>query len=338
MFESMNYLPILLVSKKAEESQTIPPYMKTIRMVTIEDIVKNPIPIKLYIEIGMSIEANVRKFIKLCGGKVCKLYLGNILNIDIETPIFYQTMHFAHHVIGEIDDVWVSPHYYQHGEYARSLNHIDVETKGTVVAPYVWDSEILTEGGTKQYKWKPFQTPEEDVFLLLEPNISFQKCSLVPLLCLEAWYRQNKGWKGHIEMINGERLLLIPFFRETVWASLDLVKDGKIVMKGRVDILTLLKTFPSAIPICHQWNNEYNYMVLEYFWAGFPVIHNASDWKEYGYYYEGSSIQGAVEQIEKVRKCHSNSFEVYKSHSQTLAWRHSPYNPDVQRLWKQVLD
>jgi hypothetical protein len=48
------------------------------------------------------------------------------------------------------------------------------------------------------------------------------------------------------------------------------------------------------IQICHQWNNEYNYMVLEYFATCYPVLHNASDWKDFGYYYKNSDIAAGI--------------------------------------------
>jgi hypothetical protein len=341
MFEAMGWLPLLIVNKKPENLDKIPMYMKDLRLIGVEEIAKNPIPVKLYIEIGMSIDAGMRKFLKMCGARIAKLYLGNILNIDIETPIFYPSMHFSHHVIGELDDIWVSPHYAQHAQYARALNHIDVRKEAPCVVPYIWDPQVLLGGGERNFQWQqpiPSENGDNEVFLVLEPNISFQKCSLVPLMILEAWFRKNPTWNGEIVVINGERLLLIPFFRETIWNRLDIVKAGRVKMRGRLDILSLLKEFPSGIPVCHQWNNEYNYMVLEYFWTGYPVLHNASDWSDYGYYYANSDISGAVENIEKIRKHHSENATVYRAHARALAWKHSPYNPDVHREWSRILE
>lgn len=337
MFESMGWLPLMIVNKKPENMDKIPSYMRNLRLISVEEIAKNPIPVKLYIEIGMSIDSNMRKFLKMCGAKIAKLYLGNILNIDIETPMFYPSMHFAHHVIGELDDIWVSPHYYQHSEYARALNHVDINKKGASV-PYVWDSQILLGNGERSFEWRAPCTEGVEVFLILEPNISFQKCSLVPLMILEAWFRKNRDWKGEVVIINGERLLMIPFFKESIWPTLDIVKAGRVKMRPRMDILTLLKEFPTAMPVCHQINNEYNYMVLEYFSTGYPVLHNASDWKDYGYYYKGSDILGAAGLIDKIRKEHVHNFYIYKAHARALAWRHSPYNPDVQRAWGKIIE
>ena len=333
MFEAMGFLPLMIVNKKPENSERIPLYMRDLRLITVEEIAKNPIPVSVYIEVGMSIDSTMRKYLKLCGAKIAKLYLGNIINIDIETPIFYPTMHFAHHVIGELDEIWVSPHYTQHAEYARALNHIDIR-KPNAVVPYVWDSQILFGNGARKFEWS---RSEKETFLVLEPNISFQKCSLVPLMILEKWYRANSSWTGEIVVINGERLLLIPFFK-AIFDSLEIVKKGLVKMRGRTDILSLLTEFPSGMPICHQWNNEYNYMVLEYFATGYPVMHNASDWSQYGYYYPNSDLAAGAELIDKIRKSHADNLGVYKAHARALMWRHSPYNPDVQRKWGKILD
>ena len=334
MFEAMGFLPLLIVNKKPEAKDKIPRYMQDLRLISVEEIAKNPIPVSVYIEVGMSIDSTMRKYLKLCGAKIAKLYLGNIINIDIETPIFYPSMHFAHHVIGELDEIWVSPHYTQHAEYARALNHIDIR-KPNAVVPYVWDSQILFGNGERNFEWVAPQGKE--TFLVLEPNISFQKCSLVPLMILEKWYRANKSWNGEIIVINGERLLMIPFFK-AIFDSLEIVKAGLVKMRGRTDILSLLKEFPSGIPICHQWNNEYNYMVLEYFATGYPVMHNASDWSSYGYYYPHSDLAAGVELINKIIKSHANNLGIYKAHARALMWRHSPYNPDVQAHWGKILE
>ncbi len=336
MFEAMNTTPIMLVNKKPENLDKIPKYMYNLRIMCGDDIIKQPIPVKLYIEIGMSMSADVHKFLKMCGAKICKLYLGNIMNIDIENPIFLPSMNFAHHVKGEMNEIWTSPHYEMNAQYARALNFIDLEKKEEMIAPYVWDSQIVTNDGTRTFHWQKATKPEEDVFLILEPNISFQKSSLVPLMMIEAWYRKNPDWKGEVILSNGERLLAVPFFKETIWKNLDLVKNDRVKVKGRNDILTLLKEYPSAIPICHQWNNEYNYMVLEFFYFGFPVVHNASNWSPYGYYYSTSSIKEGVECIEKIRSGHEDNMEMYKAHAKQLLWKHSPHNPDIHRSWAKL--
>jgi hypothetical protein len=338
MFDAMGYMPILVVNSKPDSKDKVPPVLQRCRLAIVDDLIKAPIPVKAYIEIGMSIDSTLRKFLRLCGAKICKLYLGNILNIDVETPIFYPHMHFSHHVIGEIDEVWVSPHYSQHQEYACVLNHVSPLKANPKVVPYIWDSSILYDEGRRYLHWRPTNPGEPERFLIVEPNISFQKASLIPLMIAEAWARKNPSWKGEIHVVNGERLTHVPYFRDYLMKELDIFKRGLVHMHGRMDILSIMGEWPNAIPICHQWNNEYNYMVLEYFSAGFPVLHNSSDWSSYGYYYPQSELYEAANMMSKIRNSHMENLEVYRSHAQALCWRHSPYNPEIQAYWKQLVE
>ncbi len=337
MFDAMGCLPILVVNQKPQTLDKIPEVLRNCRILCVEDLIKQPIPIYAYIEIGMSVDTLLRKFLKLTGARICKLYLGNILNIDIETPIFYPGMHFAHHVIGELQEIWVSPHYLQHAEYACALNHVDPDGQKYKVAPYVWDSSVLMDDGKRYLSWQAPKSIEAERFIIMEPNISFQKTSLIPLLLIDAWYRKHKDWNGKVTVVNGERIHQVLFFKQNILPLLDICKDGKVEFIGRKDMVSLMKEFPSATFVCNQINNEYNYMLLELLWAGFPVIHNAKCWSEFGYYYEGNSIVSGEKMIELSKKSHHELLETYKSHARTLAWRHSPYNPDVHRGWKDVL-
>ena len=335
MFQSMDYLPLLLVQ---EMPTNVPSYMTDVTVLTIDSFVKASIVVDVYIEIAMSIDIVVKQYLRLGKSRIYKLYLGNILNIDIESPLCYPGMYFVHHYIGDIDDVWVSPHYAQHLHYAKCINRVTNATnviKPPSIAPYVWDPCILTAGGTRSFEWTP-PVKGEEVFLLIEPNISFQKTSLIPLCILESWYRKNPKWTGKIILVNGNRLDVLPYFRTSLADSFDLVKDGRVEFHGRVTIVDLMTNYPSAIPICHQWNNEYNYMVLEYFHCMYPVLHNASDWASYGYYYPNSDIATGVATLERIlhQPMHRERF---RSHAKALTWRHSPYNPDVQREWENLL-
>jgi hypothetical protein len=272
----------------------------------------------------------------MSGTKVVKLYLGNILNIDIETPIFYKEMNFSHHVTGELDEIWVSPHYKQHDEYAALINGVKPHKESMKIAPYVWDPCILTLNGSRNLRWRPRQSNELETLLILEPNISFQKASLIPILIAERNYRANKR---NIRVIvgNGERLMANPFFTRTILPTLELAKDGKIQFSGRHTITTIMAEYPYATAICHQWNNQYNYMSLEFVTAGFPLVHNAPDWRDMGYYYEGHSIESAEVALNNALVRHEENLETYMSGAECVRWRHSPYNPELQAAWKVLL-
>lgn len=332
MLDAMGYAPILLVNEKPTDLQKVPVILKHVRMVTAEEIVRNSIPVFVNIEIAMSIDPNIRRHMRERGTKTIKLYLGNILNIDIETPIFYPGVHFAHHVTGEIDEIWVSPHYKQHNEYAGIVNQLGPAK----IAPYVWDPSILTLGGTRQFKWRPRSAGETQVIVILEPNISFQKCSLIPIMIVEKMYRTSKQ-DIKVFIGNSERLQGNPFFTKTILPTLELYKDGRIIFSGRNTITSIMNDYPSCIAVAHQWNNQYNYMTLEYLVSGFPIIHNAEDWSDAGYYYAGSSVDKGCEVLKNVMEFHATSLEQYAAGAAALQWRHSPYNPEVHKAWETLL-
>jgi hypothetical protein len=306
-----------------------------------------PLPVVALIEIGMSIDPLLREFVKMLGGKLAKLYLGNILNIDVETPMFYPSMHFAHHVIEKIDTIWVSPHYGQHAEYASYINHVVPPANlEAIIAPYVWDPCFLAREGEVDAGMPAWCMPAvteagtlDQVFVTMEPNISFQKSSFMTILAMERWYRdygKARGWKGKFYILNGERLMSTPHFSKSIAPTLDLFADGRAEILERRDILSTMRAWPSAVFVNHQVNNEYNYMTMELLCCGFPVVHNAAEWASFGYSYEGNDLVSAAAQIE--RACnHAEKLEVYKAHARALAWRHSPYNPEVQSAWEKLL-
>ncbi len=338
MFEAMGYKPILIINEKPETKDKLPPALKNARMFTTEDVILKPLPVVALIEIGMSIDPLLREFVKMLGGKLAKLYLGNILNIDVETPMFYPSMHFAHHVIEKIDCIWTSPHYGQHAEYAAYLNHvIPPEDVSDMIAPYVWDPCFLSEPTPS---WAPPAAGEHTTFITMEPNISFQKSSFMVILAMERWYTtygKARGWRGKFVIGNGERMTMTPHFSQNVMPALEIFKDERVEILDRRDIITAMKTWGSAVFVGHQVNNEYNYMTMELMWCGFPVVHNAMTWSPFGYFYEGNNLRAAAEQMEIAATKHADRAEVYKGHARTLAWRHSPYNPDVHRAWEALL-
>jgi Protein of unknown function (DUF2827) len=291
--------------------------------------------IHAFIEVGMSIQASTRGYLKSVGAKIFKLYLGNIINIDIETIQNYPNMFFNHHLVGELDEIWTSPHYMQHIDYAAILNRIDIE-KGKIV-PYVWDPCFL-----KHYKdknaidWQPSDWKTMDV-VIMDPNISFQKCSFYSLLLLEAFSKRYPEWKGNIQVINGDRLKLCAHARNVVLPSLSLYHQDRIKLQDRKKIHTILEENRSACFITHQWNNDYNYMTLELLYCNYPILHNSQGWSPYGYYYDINEWDKAIDTCYNALRNHNENMYAYKTHAQNVIWKHSVYNPSIQERWRELL-
>lgn len=335
--EAIGWLPIFCVNEKPKALDQIPEFIRTCRFAEIDDILKKPLPIRLYVEIGMSIASHIRKYLKMMGARNAKLYLGNIVNIDIETPMFFPGMNFSHHVIGEQHEIWTSPHYAANLEYAAALNGVEPEASSAKIAPYVWDPCILTDDGRRHVAWKPRAANEKPCFIIMEPNISFQKTAIVPILMVEEFARANPWQDFDLVVMNSDRLLGSGYYKNNIEPSLRACKN-KIRYEGRRDIVSIMKAYPSAIPICYHINNEYNYMVLEFFYAGYPVLHNCASWKDFGYYYSENDTKVGATQLGKILNYHHERLEAYKGHARGLLWRHSIYNPDVQKAWKTLME
>lgn len=340
LFESLGYRSYLL-HNNSDASSEKKQFISTYRAITSQDLVKQGLPIKIFIEIGMSIDAATRGYLRGVGAKIVKLYLGNILNIDIETIQNYGAMFFNHHIVGEIDEIWTSPHYEQHVEYAAVLNQCPVD-KGLIV-PYVWDPCFMTQYGSKAtMDWLPPPLVGANAWfnqnvVIMDPNISFQKCSFYSLLLCEEFAKKYPQWRGKVVVINGDRLKLSATAYNIVLPHLTLFKEGRILLQDRKRIHTILEENPSACFMTHQWNNDYNYMMLELMYCNYPILHNSEGWSDIGYHYSINEWDKAVETLKLALTSHADNLATYKTHAANLIWRHSIHNPLIQERWRAFL-
>lgn len=330
MFETMGCLPFMLVDNNDNNKEAN--IHKKYRMTDFKTYAQRPFKVHSYIEMAMSCDPSIRKFFKSMGAKVSKLYMGNILNIDIETITFMKGVNFSHHVAGEIDEIWVSPHYDIHADYAGAINGLCGKTR---IAPYVWEPIFIEELG-KQYDGAPFSENSARTFVIMEPNISFQKNCLMPILALETYYRKYPERVEQVIVVNGDKFKNTAWFMESIGSSLTLLKDNKLQLMPRAHMINAAKAFKHAIIIQHQVNNQYNYSFLEWLTMGFPVVHNVPLFKSYGYYYEGNDFYGAADAIHTVTKTHQHNQASYETKAKQLAYNFSIHNPENIKAWKEL--
>ncbi len=328
LFESIGYEPYLLVDSL--ESNKDAKIHEQFRLMDFKTYIQAPFPVCAYLEFGMSCDPAIRRFFRNIGAKVAKTYLGNILNIDIETITFYRNVNFSHHVAGETDEIWVSPHYDFHADYAGAVNGLCGRTR---IAPYVWDPIFIKD---LKDMWQPSKERAQR-FAIMEPNISFQKSSFVSILAMEAFYRKNPDRVKEVIVVNGQRLKENPYFANSVMPNLTILRDGKMQLMPRAHMFNFARVYKDAIIIQHQVNNEYNYSFLEWLYMGFPVVHNHRRLKDFGYYYEGNDFDGAATRIEHVLLYHDVNTESYRAHASQLLWRFAIYNPENQAAWEKLV-
>lgn len=336
LFESLGYTSYLLQYGNTDNNTTKNTFLNNYRTFTANQIIHKNLPIKVMIEIGMSLDATTRAYLRSIGAKITKLYLGNILNIDIETIQNFKNMFFNHHIVGEIDEIWTSPHYKQHQDYAAVLNQTDI--KNSRIVPYVWSPCFLTNYENKDVlEWSAVADWCLQDIVIMDPNISFQKCYFYSLLLVEAFSKKYPEWKGKVQIINGDRIKIDMNSFNFILPSLSLYKNNRIVLHNRKSIHTILKDHKSSCFITHQWNNDFNYMTFELLYCNYPILHNSSGWDRFGYYYDINDWDKSIEVLHSALKNHKQNINIYKSHAANLFWTHSPHNPVIQQEWRNIL-
>ena len=343
LFESLGFRSYLL-QNQVDSTVARKTFLNNYRTITTHDMVARSMPIHAFIEIGMSVDAGTRGYLRSVGAKITKLYLGNIINIDIETIQNFKSMFFYHHIVGEIDEIWTSPHYLQHMEYAAIINRTD--PKKSRVVPYVWDPCFLTQYGSREtMEWIPLLSSDGTTgdawhhmdLVIMDPNISFQKCYFYSLLLADAFAKRHPEWKGKVNVMNGDRIKLSAHSWRHVIPELTLFQQGRVILHGRKNIHTILKENRSACFLTHQWNNDYNYATMELLYCNYPILHNSDGWSDTGYYYSINAWETAIETLYRAMTLHKENLPIYRSHAANLIWKHSIHHPNIQARWRAFI-
>jgi len=332
LFESLGYQPMLLQNPDANAQKKS--FIHGYKVINAQDIIRKTLKIKLFIEIGMSIDESLRNYLELIGSKNVRLYLCNILNIDIETVQNYNNLFFNHHVIAKLEEVWTSPHYEQHVDYTAAINRTSLDK--TRIVPYIWDPCLISHYGPLE--WMPITSWQNTNIVIMDPNISFQKCSFYSLILVEAFAKKYPEWRGKVHVVNGDRLKFSANAFNKFLPSLSIFEQNRIVLHPRKKIFTIFEEYPSSCFITHQWNNEFNYMMLELLHYNYPILHNSPSWSDAGYYYSVNEWDKAIDTLKTALTTHKDNIQLYKTAAKNLMWRHSIYNPEVQTKWREIVE
>ncbi len=341
LVEMLGYKAFIFVDKPLADVSGAYTMFDGYRVVDMNAFGTAPFSIHAVIEIGVGLSADTRRWFRGLGASVFKLYLGNVLNIDIEIPTCIPHMNISHHVAGGADEIWTSPHYAPHVEYNGVINGTFSDGGALChsrVVPYVWSPQFIDSNPelvqTMRYRHRskgPYS------FTIIEPNISFQKCALIPLLILERLYRESPELIDTVKIVNGDRLTMSPYFDMMIKPLLHLVHDGKVIFEPRMSICDIMTKWPDHIVIANQILNEYNYIMMEHMHLGFPYVHNSDSLREFGYHYEGMDIASGVAAVRRVITTHAGRQATYRAEAAQLAWKFSPAHPDTLEEWGRML-
>lgn len=269
------------------------------------------------------------KNVKSVGCKFVNLICGNIFYLYQEELIFDVHNILQTNYNPYVDEVWVLP------MYDYSIQMLETFFKRPVkIAPYIWNSDILTSFVKDNLPSYSQNTKNEKVTLFsAEPNMSVHKNAFVPLIITERYHHvYNK--LSSLCVLCGNKLKL-----DKMKPYLDVLNiPGKVETYDRMmyfNVLTQAKEKGLQLPVIvsHQYLNDLNFVHFETLYLGWPLVHNCERLIRVGYYYDSHDVNTASTQIEYARMNHGRNHKHYMKNVNEFLDMYNPKNEIVKQKY-----
>lgn len=285
------------------------------------------------IELGGQISAAQTHRVKCLGTKVVSYCCGPEYVQNIEAMIFNRPLWDNIFINTEYDEMWVIPQIVD-----TSMHFLKTFRKCPArPVPFVWDPmalEALTEGLPDHGEYRP--GAEAKRLTIIEPNIDVLKFCLIPILAVEAAWRNDPNGIGFLHVANSDHLVHQNREFAGLMRHLDLVKAGKASFIGRVVTPTFLSDFTDIV-VSHQWGLPLNYFYFECCWQGYPLVHNAEIIEGLGYYYRGNDIDRAGVLVNEAAQFHDEIWEDYRDLQRERIQPYLASNPLLAAEYDELL-
>ena len=282
-----------------------------INIYNIEELKK----LNIIFNIGLSIPDDFKKKIKN-STKLIYIILGNIFITDLHAFTSNKdTVSLGRYKY--FDELWILPDYEFSIDYYKYVSQND----NVFVAPFVWEPYYI--------KNKLDNVDMTNINVgVFEPNLTPNKSSFIPIIICEKA-------KDIIEnaMIFGSKNLALnnSSFKDFCKLSL-LFNSGRLTCEDRHIFFEMMNKHCNVV-ISYVDNWDLNYLFLECFYLGIPLIHNSYILKDWGYYYPKCDVLTAVKHLENLKK---NGFdrEAYIEKHKEILFKYSIKNPDNINFFK----
>jgi hypothetical protein len=284
-------------------------------------------------EAMISFKAKNTKLVYYCCGNE---YLDDVANIIYSKNDSVTSVKLNDDNTGLFNEIWLLPqHMNSNYHYSKILQRCKC-----VEIPCIWSPSLLQELSIHQKTKFEYKNHGKDKKVcIFEPNLSFIKWCLPPILICENAYRKmdKTGIKQVYSCnIDGNTGFNQKLFNEIV-KTLDLVRDKKISIEKRYIAIELITKYADIV-VSHQTENNLNYLWFDMAWYGYPVIHNGNLCKDIGYYYDGYDYETGGQILVDVIKNHDAGVTEYMERNRALLDRYSPTNKELQRKYKAIIE
>lgn len=280
---------------------------------------------------------------RAAGKKIVKQILGPELAMFNERTLFNVPPGGIYKKNNYVSEVWLSPHYYERDKYFFQA----IYGCETYVGPYIWDSKFIQEhvelfNKDKKYNFTAQYVPSGEKakrISTMEPNLNVVKTCVIPLITAELLERKNPETLKYFSVFGGKEVMQKADMIQMV-KEFKINKNKKCFFEARYPVVWTLKE-NTDIVLCHQNQNELNYLYLDAAWLGYPIVHNSPMMKELGWYYPQNDSETAIKHLEYIANhFDTNDYvdEKYLKKSREYAAQFLPDNPKNIKAYEKLIE
>ena len=179
------------------------------------------------------------------------------------------------------DAIWMTPqHIHSNKAYCETIYRCPV-----IEIPQIWQPLFVETRAAElgsPYGFDPKITTNK--VAIFEPNINVLKTAHIPMLVCDEAYRKKPHLVDHTFVFNAVQLPAESPPFNAFCAQLEMVKVNKMTVEGRFATADIMIQHANAV-VSHHWENGLNYLYYDILYGGYPLIHNSTFIKDFGYYY-----------------------------------------------------
>ena len=235
------------------------------------------------IVIGNRGPSNGATFFKQHNVKVITYILGSDFITNTKELLNVNNKDHFYHGIIEGEEVWISPHF----EFSIDYYKYIYKTDKVYVAPYFW---------RPLYIGKPLTFPLSCNLsvAIMESNFISNKSCFVPIMVCE----RAKDYIKKVDVYGAKKLMKGKMFIDFLEKS-DLYINNKLYIKGRQTFTNIIEKQCNVV-VSYSHDCDLNYLFLECFYKGVPLIHNSVILKDWGFYYPRCDVSVAAEHLKRL--------------------------------------
>lgn len=279
------------------------------------------------------------KILDIYGVKKINMICGNLFFLHQEEFVFNVHDILTANTKQISMENWILPMYH----YAKSyIEH--VTNTPSRITPYAWSPDIIDVYNNKviRDKYDIFDDVENRFdkinILIFEPNMSIHKTSLIPLLICNRFYKNNPDKIHKVYHFCSSKNIHTEFLK-----TLEIYNDNKIELLPRMimsDSICIIRNNNQHfnVVLSHNIMNDLNFLHLEMFTLGIPIVHNCKPYIDSGYYYTSEDLDEAYHHLMSFFTSKSTfDRETYKSKCKSILDTYSPNNKESVEIYNNLL-